>query len=130
MDLLSENLHAWLDAVGDDALDALPFGVIGLDSQGIVSRYSSFEARMAGHMQSEVIGRHFFEEIGRCMNNGLVAKRFDDAKARGEPLDAVLDYVFALRNEITPVKLRMLSTPDSPLRYLLVQRMAGARDAR
>ena len=130
MDLLSDNLHAWLDGAADDALNRLPFGVIGLDSEGRVSRYSEYEAQMAGFATSEVVGRRFFDEIARCMNNGLVAKRFDDAWARGETLDATLDYVLALRNEITPVKLRMLSTPASPLRYLLVQRLPGARDAR
>lgn len=130
MELLSDHIHAWLDEAGDDALDTLPFGVIGLDSEGRVARYSNYEAQMAGLAISEVVGRHFFDEIGRCMNNGMVAKRFNDALARGETLDAIIDYVFALRDAITPVKLRLLSTPDSPLRYLLVQRLPGARDGR
>ncbi len=128
MELLSDDLHAWLDEAADDALDTLPFGVIGLDSEGRVARYSNYEARMAGLAASEVVGRHFFDEIGRCMNNGMVAKRFNDALASGEALDATIDYVFAFRDAITPVKLRLLSTPNSPLRYLLVQRLSGARD--
>lgn len=130
MELFSDDLHAWLDEADDDALDALPFGVIGLDTEGRVARYSNYEAQMAGLATSEVMGRHFFDEIGRCMNNGMIAKRFDDALARGETLDATIDYVFALRDAITPVKLRMLSIPGSPLRYLLVQRLSGARDGR
>lgn len=130
MELLSDNLHVWLDEAGDDELDGLPFGVIGLDADGRVARYSNYEAVMAGLATAEVLGRHFFDEIGRCMSNGMVAKRLDDALARGETLDTTIDYVFALRDQITPVKLRMLSTPDSPLRYLLVQRLSGARDGR
>ncbi len=130
MDLLSDNLHAWLDGAGDNELDSLPFGVVGIDFEGRVSRYSNYEARMAGLAASEVIGRHFFDEIARCMNNGLVAKRLDDALARGETLDATIDYVFALRNQITPVRLRMLSATTSPMRYLLVQRLSGDKDAR
>lgn len=126
MDWVAENLHARLDEASDDELDALPYGVIGLDSEGKACRYSAFEARMAGLEREHVLGRHFFEEIGRCMNNSMVAHRFDNALAKGEPLDCVIDYVLAFKSQLTPVKLRMLSQPGSRLRYLLVQRQRRA----
>ncbi len=126
MDWVAENLHALLDEASDAELDALPYGVIGIDVEGRACRYSAFEARMAGLEPRQVLGRHFFEEVGRCMNNSMVAHRFDNALAKGEPLDCVLDYVIAFKSQLTPVKLRLLSDPQARLRYLLVWRQARA----
>ncbi len=122
MDWVAENLHAMLDRASDAELDRLSYGVIGLEADGKVSRYSAVEAKMAGFDRDQVIGRHFFEEIGRCMNNSLVAGRFNDALSRSDVLDVTLDYVIAFRSQLNPVKLRLLSDPTSPVRYMLVQR--------
>ena len=122
MDWVANNLHAWLDDASDAELDGLPYGVIGLDAEGKACRYSAYEARMAGLEPEQVLGRHFFEEVGRCMNNSMVARRFDNARAKGEPLDCVIDYVLAFRSQLTPVQLRLLSDPGSRLHYLLIQR--------
>lgn len=126
MDFSGEGLHGWLDGADDSALDSLNFGVIGLDESGKTRRYSRYEAAMAGLPQDSVLGGHFFKETARCMDNELVAKRLDDALSNGETLDAVIDYVFAFRSAITPVKLRLLARPDSGLRYLVVRRVADA----
>ncbi len=123
MDLVADNLHLWLDGADDTELEALPFGVIGLDTAGLVRRYSELEARMAGLEREQVLGRPFFEEVARCMNNSLVAQRYSDASALNEPLDLLLDYVLAFKSQITPVKLRLLSDPGLSMRYLLVQRL-------
>ncbi len=123
MDIDAPDLGNWLDQTDDAQLNALPFGVIGMDADGKARRYSDYEAQMAGFDPRDVLGRHFFEEIGVCMNNGLVAKRFADAQAKGEPLDALIDYVIAFRSRRTPVKMRLLSLPTSPMRYLLIQRL-------
>lgn len=56
------------------------------------------------------------------MNNFLVAQRFDDAVLSQAPLDAELDYVLTLRMRPTPVRLRLLWTSRSQMRYVLVYR--------
>lgn len=127
MDFSGEGLHGWLDGADDSALDALDYGVIGLDRSGKTRRYSRYEADMAGFKRDSVLGAHFFKEIGRCMDNGLVAKRLDDALSNGETLDTEIDYVLAFRSAITPVKLRLLARPDSDLRYLLVRRLSSGK---
>jgi len=121
MDWVADNLHAWLDEASDAELDEMSYGVIGFDAEGKTRRYSAYESRLSGLKQEQVIGRHFFEEVGRCMNNRMVARRFDNALAKDEPLDCVIDYMLAFRSQLTPVKLRLLSQPGAPLRYLLVQ---------
>ncbi len=122
MDLQADDLHAWLDGASDAELDALSFGVIGIDSDGNVCRYSEREARMAGLLREHVLGRPFFSEVARCMDNNMVAHRIDAAAVAGESLDLSFDYVFALRSRVVPVKLRLLVDPDSPTHYLLVHR--------
>ncbi len=127
MDLAALGLHHWLDEASDAELDQLPFGVIGMDRDGRACRYNQYEVRMARFEPAEVIGRKFFEEIGRCMDNGMVGERFVRAVQRAEELDSVIDYVIAFRSAKTKVKMRLLHSPESPTSYLLIERL-GAVD--
>ncbi len=107
-----------------ETLDTLAFGVIGFDSQGVIQVYNAPESRWSGLRTDDVTGRPFFTEIAQCMNNYLVAQRFDDAASRGVPLDITIDYVLTWRMDPTPVKLRLLSSPGSAMRYVLILRPA------
>jgi photoactive yellow protein len=110
--------HAELDAMDHAALDELPFGVIGLEATGHTDRYNATEARLAGLSPERVLGRHLFDTVAQCMNNFMVAQRFDD-----EPeLDAIVPYVLTLRMRPTPVRLRLLQVGSAERRYILLQR--------
>ena len=115
-------LHSELDQSSNDDIDTLNFGVIGFDSNGIVRRYNSFESKAAGLSSARVLGQPLFTVVAPCMNNFLVAQRFEDALANGQPLDATIDYVLTLRMRPVKVKLRLLATPGADTRYVLVQR--------
>ena len=117
-------LLAELDRCSDDELDALDFGVIGIDAAGVVHRYNSFESKAAGLSPQRVLGQPLFTVVAPCMNNFMVAQRFDDALAQGSPLDVCVDYVLTLRMRPVKVKLRLLATPGGASRYVLVQRPA------
>jgi photoactive yellow protein len=117
-----QDLHQWLDAASPQEVDLVDFGVIGFDREGIVRRYNAFESRAAGLSLDRVVGHHLFDVVAPCMNNFLVAQRFEDSAARGSALDEVIDYVLTLRMRPTRVKLRLLSVPTGSLRYVLVQR--------
>lgn len=107
-----------LTAMDDAALDSLPFGVVGLDRHGVVEVYNATEASRAGLKQRNVIGAAFFDMIAQCMNNFMVAQRFED-----EPqLDAIVPFVLTLRMRPTPVRLRLLAAPDGPRRYIMIER--------
>jgi hypothetical protein len=56
------------------------------------------------------------------MNNFLVAQKFLDARDAARPLDETIDFVLTWRMRPTPVKLRLLSAPDTGLQYLLLKR--------
>jgi photoactive yellow protein len=99
-------------------LDTLSFGVIGFNDNSEVVVYNSFEAKSAALRQARVLGKNLFLEIAPCMNNAMVAHRFDL-----EPeLDVIISYVLALRMRPIPVRLRLLKEPDTSTRFLLVDR--------
>jgi photoactive yellow protein len=113
---------AWIEPLSDVELDALDFGVIGFDAEGMVRRYNAHESRLAGLSRERVLATPLFTAVAPCMNNFLVAQRFDDAADQGIELDATIDYVFTLRMRPSKVKLRLLSAPGMDLRYVLVWR--------
>ena len=117
-----EPVMAHLIGATDDDLDALEFGVIGFDGAGVVRRYNALESKLAGLSVQRVVGNPLFTVVAPCMNNYLVAQRFDDALDTGSQLDQVIDYVLTLRMRPIKVKLRLLAEPASPMRYLLVRR--------
>ena len=120
----NDGLLDWLCAAGDAALDRLPFGVIGFgpDAEAVVQRYNRTESEGSGLAMEQVLHRPLFAEVAQCMNNYLVAQRFEDAQADGQALDVTLPDVFTLRMRPTPVVLRLLAAPGRPLRFVLVQR--------
>lgn len=111
------SIHA-IEAASRGELDALPFGVIGFSADGNVETYSAAESRLAGLSTDRVRGKHIFATVAPCMNNYMIAQRFEDEAE----LDAVVDYVLTLRMRPTPVKIRMLKSASAKLRYLLIKR--------
>ena len=107
-----------LEQMSPDMLNELPFGVIGLAPDGLAEVYNATEARSAGLSPAAVIGVPFFEAVGQCLNNFMVAQRFEDEPA----LDVVVPYVLTLRMRPTRVRLRLLARPGGARRYILVER--------
>jgi photoactive yellow protein len=110
------DLPTVLDTMPLERFNDLTFGVIVMDRSGVVQWYNSFESTRAGLARDQVVGRHFFESVGPCMNNYLVAQRFIDEPS----LDDFLDYVFTFRMVPTPVRLRLMAQPESARQYVAV----------
>ena len=107
-----------LDGMTPEQIDGLPYGVVGFGVDGITEVYNAAEAKLAGIVVSTVLGWQYFSETAQCMNNFMVAQRFED-----EPeIDDIIDYVLTLRMRPTPVRLRLLKAPSVSRRYLLIQR--------
>lgn len=115
-------LHKTLESLSAEQLDELDVGVIGFDATGVVTRYNATESRLAGLSPERVLGRDLFTVVAPCMNNFMVAQRFQDAASAGESLDVVIDYVFTLRMRPSKVRLRLLCSPALPQRYVVVER--------
>ena len=116
------DLLALLKVMDEGQLDALPFGLIGLDAQDRVCRYNLAETRGTGLQRAEVQGQLLFTEVAQCMNNYQVAQRFHDASSAGTALDVQLPYTLTWRMRPTAVTLRLLAAPGQPIRYVAVHR--------
>ena len=111
-----------LEDLPDDTLDTLDFGVIGFDAGTAVRRYNAFESKAAGLSPQRVLGHALFAVVAPCMNNYLVAQRFEDAAAEDSELDATIDYVLTLRMRPVKVRLRLLAAPGITGRYIAIDR--------
>jgi photoactive yellow protein len=102
---------------------ALDFGVIGFDADTtVVQRYNAFESQAAGLSPQRVIGEPLFTNVAPCLNNFMVAQRFEDAagrrqrarrhhRLRADPAHA------PDQGQAAPAGQRR-----QPMRYVLVQR--------
>ena len=111
-----------IDSLPEAQLDELTFGVIGFDSDTKVILYNTLEAKYAGLSRERVIGNALFTIVAPCMNNFLVAHRFQEATEQGAVLDETIDYVLTLRMRPIKVKLRLLAGPSYKCSYVLVLR--------
>jgi len=118
----ARDLAGLLEASSQEQLDALEFGVIGFDADTIVQRYNAVESQAAGLSPQRVIGEPLFTNVAPCLNNFMVAQRFEDAADEGSELDDTIDYVLTLRMRPVRVKLRLLASAGGANRYVLVQR--------
>lgn len=112
----SADLIDHLEASDIAATDDLPFGLVTMDRDGTVLGYNTYESQRAGFAPDRVVGLNFFETVAPCTNNYLIAQRYLDEVE----LDEVLDFVFTVRMEPTPVKLRLLAATGSEQQYLAV----------
>ncbi len=117
LDFTSIGLEQLL-GMSEAEVDALAFGVVGLSPAGMVEVYNRTEAHLAGLPAESVLGEHYFSSTAQCMNNFMVAQRFEDEAE----LDATLDYVLTLRMRPTPVRLRLLKSASQARRYVLIER--------
>lgn len=110
------NLLDLLENGSIESFEGLSFGLVVMDRAGVVVGYNAFESARAGISTERVLGRNFFDSVGPCTNNYLIAQRYHD-----EPdLDDYLDFVFTLRMAPTPVRLRMLARAGSDRQYLAI----------
>lgn len=112
------DLFDHLDRCDDAALDQMPFGVIAMDRDFIVTAYNAEESRFSGLPPGKVLGRHFFNDVASCADTDAVSGRFKSQ----ENIDADIDYVFSLRMAPVNVRLRLLKRPASRRMYLLVRK--------
>jgi len=96
-----------LGQMSREQLDGVPFGVIGLDDQGVVVAYNRSEERFAGLRRADVLGRSFFTDVAPCTNNRLLRARFEQGVASGV-LDVKLDYTFTYRMDPRLVQLHLV----------------------
>ncbi len=88
-----------------EELDALPYGVITLDRDGRVLRYSRGEAELAQRQAASTIGLQFFTDVAPCTNVAAFRGRFDAFAREWDSGSESFDFVFAFRWGLQPVSI-------------------------
>jgi chemotaxis family two-component system sensor kinase Cph1 len=107
-----------------DELDALPFGVIKVDREGLVLAYNESEARLARRKPEEVIGRNFFTQVAPCTNVREFAARFRDGVTRGK-LHVTFPFVFTFPNRPVNVMVTIAYESPDPHAWIFVDQDPG-----
>ncbi len=108
-------------SMSDVELDALPFGVICLDREGVVLRYNFAEARLARLDRSLVVGKNFYNKIAPCTATpefqGRVSAFLDGTK----PFER-FPYLFDFKFGAQRVEIELVRVAANDRVYLLVNR--------
>ncbi len=108
-----------------EELDALPYGVIEVDLEGIVLAYNETEAKLAGKNAADVIGKNFFEDVAPCTNVEKFAKRFHAGIARGE-LSETFPFLFAFDSGPVHVMVTLHHDTGAESAWILVDMFEGS----
>lgn len=111
-----ENLHS-LDA---QALDALPWGTVVLDSEGVVLEYNAAEERLAGTSRGNAIGRRFFQEVAPCTSVREFGGRFAEMVESRSTGPELFEFVFRFAGAQLLVEIAMSYAPELHRGTLLI----------
>ncbi|MGY2048486.1 PAS domain-containing protein [Methylobacterium sp. JK268] len=111
LDFDRPDLARAVEGLGPDGIDALPFGVIRLDRQGIVCLYNATERAQSGSGAHPRLGRHFFSEVAPCMDDDRFRGRIERARAAGT-LDLEFTHVGDFSDRERELTVRIQSSHD------------------
>jgi photoactive yellow protein len=97
-----------IEAMTVEQINALPFGVIRVDVEGVVRQYSAREAALSGFGARDAIGLEFFAQMAPCMNSPLVRGRIEKALAQ-RTLDMRMSHVGDFTDRQRLLDLRAVS---------------------
>jgi photoactive yellow protein len=92
IDYDAPDLAARIEQFSQDQLDHLPFGVVLLNAEGVVTFYSATEKRLSGY-DGMPLGRNFFD-IARCTGKNDMRAQIVKAQEQGK-----VDLDFALAGD-------------------------------
>lgn len=112
---------AELDDLSPEQIDALPFGVIQLGSDGHIIAYNLAESRFSGYPADRVIGRDFFRDVAPCTHLPAFHGRFLDGVRQGS-LNAEFGFVFGF-DPPARVRVFMRSARQAGRFWLIIQQL-------
>ena len=117
---IDEKTYRRIETLGPAELDALPFGIIQLDEQGIIRRYNTYEAALAHVRPEDVLGRHFFREVAPCTDVQEFHGRFLQGVAARQ-LDVTFRYHFPFKGAPRDVLVTLFYSDATRSVFVLVQ---------
>jgi len=119
-DFEDEDIGERLHRLRTEDLNALDFGVVCLDDEGVVQFYNTYESELSGVDPDEAVGRNFFTSLAPCSNNRIFLGRFRKGVQSGA-LDERFTYTFTYKMRPTLVDIR-LYRDDEGTNWLLVKK--------
>lgn len=115
---------AWpVDRVTDldrASADRLPFGLIVLDTEGVVVGYNQAEADLTGLAPSAVIGKAFFRDVAPCTSVKDFRGRFEDLVERGRTATERFTFLFRFKDGSKLVRISMSYDAEAARTAVLV----------
>lgn len=111
LDFQAARLAESIENLSHDELDALPFGVIKLDPQGIIQLYNKTRAEQDGRGGMPRIGLSFFTEVAPCLDNGYFKGRIEKARAAGA-LNISFEFIGDFKDRDRELAVRAQSAKD------------------
>ncbi|MFN0073589.1 MAG: hypothetical protein ACKVVP_19075 [Chloroflexota bacterium] len=104
-----------------EAVDRLSFGVIRVDTAGVVQCFSKPEGDLSGYGSRPALGLNFFTDIAPCMNNDQFLGRIEHARATGT-LDIEFGYVGDFSDKERELRVRIQSSSTGGY-WIFIQRL-------
>lgn len=111
LDFDRSDLAAAVELLDAAAVDALPFGAIRVDGEGIVRRFSRAESVLSGFGSRPALGQRFFVDVAPCFDNEAYLGRIRRALAAGT-LDLDFAYVGDFADAERELRVRIQSASD------------------
>ncbi|HOV12727.1 MAG TPA: PAS domain-containing protein [Spirochaetota bacterium] len=118
MDFCDKNILQQILSLSSDEKDKFDFGIIGIDEKKIIIDYNHTEELLSGYKKEFVIGKNLFLDIAPCMNNYLVALKFEER----DQFDEIIPYILSFKVKPVSVDLRLIKDKDRKIGYVLVKR--------
>jgi photoactive yellow protein len=109
-----------VSAMGEEKLNALPFGAIKLDKNGTILSFNQYEAKLTGRDPNKVIGKNFFTEVAPCTNVQAFAGRYREGVEAGE-LHAVFPYKFDFKMAPRDVTVTLFYSKNTQQGWVFVR---------
>jgi photoactive yellow protein len=117
-------LAPFLDRLTDEELDAIPYGIVQLDSNGIVKSYNRAEAENVG-VVPRPIGAHFFHDVAPSANVPEFHGRFLDGVAERR-LDETFTFTFSCSLMPRRVRVRLYYSVRTSSTWVFVAKPDGS----
>jgi photoactive yellow protein len=114
VDFNQVDLATAVEALDAPLIDQLPFGVIRLDPNGVVTLFNATEARESGYGDRPATGQDFFVGVAPCMSTPGFLGLIEDAKRNGA-VDIELGWVGDFDNADREMQIRVQSASDGGL---------------
>ncbi|ABE40562.1 hypothetical protein RPD_3338 [Rhodopseudomonas palustris BisB5] len=114
VDFHDSDLARTIEQLAPEQIDALPFGVIKLDGNGIVTVFNRTEAIESGYKSRPALGLDFFLQVAPCMGQPEFRGRIEQARQLGR-VDIELGWVGDFSDINRSLQVRIQSASDGSL---------------